>query len=203
MHNSAAGVPLIEDDIYGDLAFGATRPKPVKAYERDGGVLLCSSFSKTLAPGYRVGWTAPGRYLSTVERLKLSSIIAAPTPTQMAIAAFLARGGYDRHLRSLRRTYKDLTGRVSMAVGALFPEGTRVSRPEGGHVIWVEMPQGVRSLQLYEEALAAGISVAPGPMFSATGRYNNFIRLNCALPWSPAVEHALSVLGELAKSHLG
>ncbi|MDX1383751.1 MAG: PLP-dependent aminotransferase family protein, partial [Thermoanaerobaculia bacterium] len=192
------GVPLIEDDVYGDLPFEGERPKAAKAYDSDGGVLLCSSFSKTLAPGYRVGWVAPGRYREQVERLKFNSMIAAPTPTQMAVAAFLAHGGYDRHLRRLRRTYRDLVAKCTAAIAQHFPAETRVSRPRGGHVLWVELPEDVDALHLYEKALDAGISIAPGPIFSASGRYRNCIRLNCALPWTQEVENAVRALGELA-----
>lgn len=88
-----AEVPLIEDDIYGDLHFEGDRPKAAKAFDEGGGVLYCSSFSKTLAPGYRIGWIAPGRYQPAVQRLKYSQAVATATPTQMAVAEFLAKGG--------------------------------------------------------------------------------------------------------------
>ncbi|MBI2347663.1 MAG: PLP-dependent aminotransferase family protein, partial [Deltaproteobacteria bacterium] len=96
-------IPLIEDDIYGDIYFGATRPKTAKAFDKEGLVLLCSSFSKTIAPGYRVGWAAPGRFKSQVEHLKSMNTIATATLPQMAVARFLESGGYDRHLRKLRK----------------------------------------------------------------------------------------------------
>ncbi len=198
---AAAEVPLVEDDIYGDLPFGNERPKACKAFDRDGLVMLCSSFSKTLAPGYRVGWTAAGRFRTSVERHKFAMSIANASPTQMAVADYLASGGFDRHLRRLRRTYRDLISRISLTIGEHFPEGTRVTRPDGGHVIWVEMPKEVDSLRLHEEALAEGVSIAPGPLFSGTGRYDNFMRLNCALPWSDRVEEALRTLGRLAAGH--
>jgi DNA-binding transcriptional MocR family regulator len=194
-----AGVPLIEDDIYGELPFANERLKACKAFDRDGLVLLCSSFSKTLAPGYRVGWTAPGRFRRSVERHKFAMSIANATPTQMAVAEYLATGGFDRHLRRLRRTYRDLISRITLGIGEHFPDGTRVTRPAGGHVVWVELPRRVDSLRLHEEALEVGISIAPGPLFSASGRYSNFMRLNCAVPWSDRVHEALKRLGELAR----
>jgi DNA-binding transcriptional MocR family regulator len=194
---AAAGIPLIEDDVYADLAFSGPRPPAAKAFDETGNVLLCSSFSKTLAPGYRIGWTAPGRYRREVERLKYSTSVATATPTQMAVASFLESGGFDRHLRRMRRTYRDLLGRMSAAVAEHFPEGTRLTRPEGGHVLWVEMPPGVDSLELHEAALDQGVSIAPGPLFSATQRYRNFLRLNCAVPWTDAVEGAVRRLGKL------
>jgi DNA-binding transcriptional MocR family regulator len=197
------GVPIIEDDLYGELSFDQTRPRALRAFDRDGGVLLCSSFSKTLAPGYRVGWIAPGRYMTQIKRLKFSSSMAASTPTQMAVAGFLESGGFDRHLRSLRRTYADLVARFSDAIAELFPEGTRVSRPRGGHILWVELPAQVDSLRLHAEALQRGISIAPGPLFSTTDRYRNFIRLTVGVPWSERVEKGLEDLAGLVRAQLG
>ncbi len=193
----AAGVPVIEDDVYGELHFDRDRPRTLKAFDTTGSVLLCSSFSKTLAPGYRVGWVAPGRYLKAVERQKYITSVATPTPTQMAVAAFLAGSGYDRHLRRLRSTYCGLVARVSSAVAEHFPPGTRLTRPRGGHVIWVEMPPEVDSIALYRKALDRGISFAPGPLFSASGNFTNYLRLNCAVPWSETTEAALHTLGTL------
>lgn len=193
-------VPIIEDDVYGDLAFeGPPRPHTLKAYDREGGVLLCSSFSKTLAPGYRIGWTAPGRYRDRVEILKYSSSVATATPTQMAVAAYLKSGGFERHLRRLRRTYRELTHRMTCGIAEFFPAGTRVTRPEGGHVLWVELPPGVDTVAMHEQAIAQGVSFAPGPLFSAGQGYRNCLRLNTAIPWSPVVENALARLGRLAK----
>lgn len=195
-------IPLIEDDIYGDLSFSDERPHVAKAYDRNGLVLLCSSYSKDLAPGYRVGWVAPGRYKRAVMRLKASTNIATPTLTQLALADFLANGGYDRHLSRLRRIYACQVALVAQAVLEYFPTGTRVSQPQGGFVLWVEMPPQVDSLHLYQEALRVGITLAPGPIFSAKQGYRNFLRLNCAW-WSEAVEKALPTLGRLVAREAG
>jgi DNA-binding transcriptional MocR family regulator len=195
-------IPLIEDDVYGELPFAARRPRAVKSFDTEGLVLLCSSFSKSVAPGYRIGWTAPGRYRDRVEKLKFASSVATATPTQMALAAFLAEGGFDRTLRQLRREYRDLVARMSAAVARHFPEDTRVSRPEGGHVIWVEMPEPADSVRLHEDALRYGVSIAPGILFSTRPRYRNCLRLNCAVPWNQEVESAVERLGELARLQL-
>ena len=146
--------------------------------------------------------TAPGRYRDRVEKLKFASSVATATPTQMALAAFLAEGGFDRTLRQLRREYRVLVAQMSAAVARNFPEGTRVSRPEGGHVIWVEMPEPADSVRLHEEALAYGVSIAPGILFSTSKRYRNCLRLNCAVPWNPEVEAAVEELGRLARAQL-
>jgi DNA-binding transcriptional MocR family regulator len=189
-------LPLIEDDAYGELVFDG-RPRPAKAFDRDGRVLLCGSVSKTLAPGYRVGWAAPGRYQEEVERLKFASTLASPTLPQMAVAEFLASGGYDKHLRRLRRVLSGRVERFREAIAERFPDGTRVSAPMGGFVLWAELPAGVDALVLQERALDRGIAVAPGPIFSARGRFGNFVRLSCG-SWSPRIEAGLAVVGELA-----
>ncbi len=191
-------IPLIEDDVYGDLAFGPARPPAVKAYDEKGLVLYCSSFSKTLAPGYRVGWIVPGRYGQRIRQLKSLFNIATATPTQLAMAEFLMNGGYDHHLRKIRRVYSRHVGRMRDAVGRFFPVGTAVSRPEGGFFLWVEMPDGVDASDLHERAQKEGISIAPGTVFSTSGEgYRNCLRLNTAF-WSERIEQALETVGGLA-----
>lgn len=195
---AAREIPLIEDDIYGDLYFGETRPRVAKSYDRNGLVLLCDSFSKTLAPGYRVGWCAPGRWQEKVEHLKMVTTVSTATLPQLAVADYMAAGGYHHHLRRVRRTYAEKVRLVSQAVSVFFPEGTRVTRPSGGYVLWVELPVQVDSLELFDRALSAGISIAPGPIFSAKGAFRNFVRLNCGTPWSDKMEAAIKTLGKIA-----
>jgi DNA-binding transcriptional MocR family regulator len=189
-------IPLIEGDVCGELYFSGFRPTVCKAYDRKGLVLLCSSFSKDLAPGYRVGWVVPGRFKSTIEWLKYTTNVATATLPQVAIAKFLESGGYEHHLRSIRRLYASFVSQESQAVVRYFPEGTRVTRPTGGIVLWVQLPDYVDSLKLYKRALQSGITLAPGYMFSATEQYRNFIRLNAAW-WSYVAERAMQHLGEL------
>jgi DNA-binding transcriptional MocR family regulator len=191
------GIPLIEDDVYGDLSFSDRRPSVAKAFDKNGNVLLCSSFSKTLAPGYRVGWIAPGRYQEQIERGKMLTNVATAMPPQLAIAEFLANGGYDHHLRSIRRVYARMAAQMADVIGRHFPEGTKVTRPKGGFVLWLEMPEGVDSIKLYDLAHRQGISIAPGPLFSTTGKYRNFVRLNAGF-YSEKMEGAVATLGRLA-----
>ncbi len=191
-------VPLIEDDIYGDLSYKDERPSVAKSYDKTGNVLLCSSFSKTLAPGYRVGWIVAGRYQEKIERLKMITSVATASPPQQAIAEFLATGGYDRHLRSIRRVYARQAAQMGDAIGRFFPTGTRVTKPQGGFVLWVEMPKQINALDLYKQALECGISIAPGHIFSIAGKFSNCIRLNAAF-WNTSVEAAIETLGDLAK----
>jgi DNA-binding transcriptional MocR family regulator len=191
------GIPLIEDDLYGTLSHAPQRPKTAKAFDQEGLVLLCDSFTKTLAPGSRVGWTAPGRFKTQVEHLKFINTVGTPTLLQMAIAEFLAGGGYDHHVRKLRRVYAEQVRLVTQAIVKYFPEGTKVTRPAGGYVLWVELPPQIRSLELFQRAVAEKISIAPGPIFSAKQKFHNFIRLSCGTPWSEATDQALLKLGQL------
>jgi DNA-binding transcriptional MocR family regulator len=195
-------VPAVEDDIYGDLHFGERRPKPLKAWDTDGRVLLCSSFGKTLAPSLRVGWCAPGRYLERVRRLKFTNTLGSPVVLQKTVSDFLRNGGYDHHLRSLRRAYQNQLHLFSQAVLRHFPEGTRLSRPQGGFILWIELPPGVDTLRLHRDAWKHRINIAPGALFSVKDRYRNCLRLNCGLPWNEAIESAVRTIGELARAQV-
>jgi DNA-binding transcriptional MocR family regulator len=192
----------IEDDIYGDLHFEDERPKPLKAWDTDGRVLLCGSFGKTLAPGARVGWVAPGRYTERVRRLKLANTLGTPVILQKTVADFLRNGGYDHHLRSIRRAYRHQVQVFSQAVVESFPAGTRISRPRGGFILWLELPAGNDAERLHAAALARRINTAPGVLFTVKERYRHCLRMNCGLPWSPRIEDAVRTLGHLACAQL-
>ena len=193
------GVPLVEDDINGDLSFANTRPSVAKAWDRNGQVLLCGSFSKTLAPGYRVGWLAAGKHQERVIRLKMISTLASATPTQLAVAEFLQSGGYEHHLRHIRKMYAKKTADMAEAIRQLFPQGTRITSPQGGFTLWVEMPETCDAMQLYQKALCAKISIAPGTLFSTTDHYRHYVRLNAAA-WSEETAWAVESLGKMAAS---
>jgi DNA-binding transcriptional MocR family regulator len=192
------GIPLIEDDVYGELHFAPKRALPAKAFDRDGLVMHCASFSKSLAPGYRIGWVAAGRFAPAIARAKLTSTLNTNVPAQIALARYLERGGFDRHLRRLRATLAERQAQYIAASAAAFPPGTRVTRPDGGYFLWLELPGGADALALQREAARAGISIAPGPMFSASRGFGNCLRLNCGHPLDARMEAALGMLGELA-----
>ena len=189
-------IPVIEDDVYGDLAFEGRR-STLKAFDRKELVLLCSSFSKMLGPGFRIGWVHPGRFRAEVERLKFITTISTPTLSQLVIAAFLESGGYERYLRTLRIAFSQQVQAVSKAIAKYFPEGTRITRPRGGYLLWVELPQNVDAFRLYRDALKEKISILPGTLFSPTGRFKNHIRISCGYPWSDPLDRALLTLGRL------
>lgn len=194
---SERGIPLIEDDIYGELYFTDERPRTLKSFDADGNVLLCSSFSKTVAPGYRVGWVLPGRYQDQVMAKKQIVSSATASLPQIAMAEFVRGGGFDRNLAALRRQYGDQVRKMRAAVAEHFPEGTRVSEPAGGFVVWVELPAGTDSMELFNRAMERRISITPGVVFSSSGKYRNFIRLNAGNPWDDRIENAVRTVGRL------
>lgn len=192
-------VPLIEDDVYGDAGHEGRRPAPVKAWDHGGWVLLCSSFSKTLAPGYRIGWISGGRYQEQLTRLKFATTLATPAVPQLAIAAFLRSDAYDRFMKRVRGAYRDQVTRAREAIARYFPEGTRVTLPRGGFVLWVQLPFSVDGDQVAEDSLAAGISVSPGSLFSAQGRHRHALRLSCGQPWCADLDRAMEKLGRIVQ----
>ncbi|HJV24611.1 MAG TPA: PLP-dependent aminotransferase family protein [Aromatoleum sp.] len=196
-------VPLIEDDTYAELHFDRQAPLATKALDSTGLVLHVSSFSKSLAPGYRVGWVAAGRYAQKIQRLKLSASLATTIPVQIAIADFLRQGAFDTHLRRLRGALEVQEAAMAAAIERHFPVGTRITRPRGGYFVWVELPPNCDALALHRRALDEGISLAPGPIFSAKREYRNCIRLNFGHPWSEEIERAVTRLGEMLRSNDG
>jgi DNA-binding transcriptional MocR family regulator len=192
-------VPLIEDDVYSELYFGDKRPMPAKAFDTQGLVMHCSSFSKCLAPGYRVGWVVPGQYAQLVERLKLTTTISTSVPSQIALGKYLQKGGYDKHLRNLRHTLLVNQIKFVEAIERYFPEGTCLTVPQGGYFLWVKLPDGVDALQLHQLATANGISIAPGPIFSAQRSFTDYIRLNYGHIWDAQIEAGLATLGKLVR----
>ncbi|HEX7910232.1 MAG TPA: PLP-dependent aminotransferase family protein, partial [Paraburkholderia sp.] len=190
-------IPVIENDVYGELYYGDVHPTSLKSYDTAGIVLHCSSFSKTLTNAYRIGWALPGRSKEKVERLKFLNTLTTSTIPQLAIAEFLRRDGYDYHLRRVRKAYAQQANIMAAAVRRFFPAGTRVSRPAGGYVLWVELPEEVDAMALYHAALERRITVAPGHIFSPVPTYTNCIRLNYSGAWSEEMEAAVVTLGKL------
>jgi DNA-binding transcriptional MocR family regulator len=193
-------VPLIEDDVYGELHHGDEPPSAAKTFDRHGLVMHCSSFSKTLSPGYRVGWVAAGRFADSVRRLKLMTSLTGSVPAQATLAAYLQQGGYDRHLRHLRAALKRQKEALIDSVIRHFPREVRLTRPAGGYFVWVDLPWDTAdALAIYREALANQISIAPGPMFSNHGGFGNCLRLNFGHPWTPQAERAIATLGRIVR----
>jgi DNA-binding transcriptional MocR family regulator len=195
-------IPIIEDDIYAELHFDAARPRPLKFHDRDGWILYCSSFSKIVSPGLRVGWTLPGRFLDKVRHLKINQTIAEPTLTQSVLNRYLRSGLYARNLRMLRTNLKNQVANMALAVARHFPNGTKISAPKGGVCLWVQLPLPVDSLELFRRALNARIAVLPGVVCATTSLYSNCIRISCGVPWSKRLDQGLATLADLI-SELG
>ncbi len=192
-------IPIIEDDIQGDLAFEGKRPMCLKALDRKDSIMLCSSFSRTLAPSYRVGYIIPGKfYRDVVDRKAISTLSNATLPA-MAVAEFLTNGGYDYHLRGLRRALAEQTEVMTEAIMKYFPIGTKLIPPKGGTALWIELPEEVDSYALYQAARQEKICIVPGNAFAIARTYKNFIRIACGHPWNDVYKSALIRLGEIVE----
>ncbi|QDZ29856.1 PLP-dependent aminotransferase family protein [Noviherbaspirillum sp. UKPF54] len=195
-------IPLIEDDVYGDLCFSSERPWPVKAYDDSGHVLLCSSFSKVVSPSARVGYVVAGRYAQQVALLKNVASGGTNHYFQAVLADFIGSSSYDSQVRKMRRAMTRRIARMSDAVSEFFPAVCSVSQPQGGFVLWVQLPEQVDALRLHERAIAHRIAFMPGPLFSASGKFGNYLRLNCGNEWSAQIEEAVKTLGALVHERL-
>jgi DNA-binding transcriptional MocR family regulator len=196
-------IPIVEDDIYGDLHYGSVRPTSMRAFDDAGLVISCGSVSKTIALGYRIGWAVSPLFHTEITRAKFYSSVAAPTLQQLVLARYYASGGYDRYLRRVRTALSVNAQHFIDAVSRYFPAGTRVARPAGGVVIWIELPAQIDGSALFRTALASRIGIAPGVVFSAKADYRNFVRMGCGLPWSATLERAIEKLGRLVSGMAG
>ncbi len=199
---SRYGIPLIEDDVYGDLCFVAERPWPVKAYDTSGHVLLCSSFSKIISPTARVGYIVAGRYAEQVAFLKNVSSGGTSHFFQAVLADFVAGSSYDNQVRKMRRALAQRIARMADAVSEFFPAECSMSVPQGGFVLWVRLPEQADSLALHRRAIEQRIAFMPGPLFSASGKFGNYLRLNCGHAWSAQIENGVRTLGLLMHDYL-
>ncbi|ASJ70882.1 PLP-dependent aminotransferase family protein [Granulosicoccus antarcticus] len=190
-------LPLIEDDVYGELYFGKRRPPPVKAFDKAGLVLHCGSFSKCLAPGYRIGWAAAGRFSRQVQQLQLGTSLSAALPSQLALADYLETGAFDTHLRGLRAVLQRRRDAMLDCVQRFFPADCRVTQPQGGYFLWLELPAHYDSYQLYKAALKQGVSIAPGNLFAARDDAMPGFRLNYGHPSIEEAERAMQLLATL------
>jgi DNA-binding transcriptional MocR family regulator len=190
-------IPLIEDDVYGELYFEGSRPKPAQFFSREGLVLTVGSFSKTVAPGYRTGWLLPGKFGDRARKFKRALSCSSGLLQQLTLAEFMAAHDYDRHLNRLRPILKQNAERMAACVEQHFPSDTGISRPRGGSVLWLEMAGGINSEELFDAAMERDISIVPGDIFSAGSRYRNFIRLSFGHPWSNEIEAGIATLGRL------
>lgn len=188
---------IIEDDIYGDLAFDGSRPRPLKAFDDADTVILCGSFAKTISPALRVGYACSRLHAPTITLHKAARASGVSALAEDALTLYLQSGHYDRHLRSIRRDYHTLVAQYTHAILKSFPPGTRVSRPAGGFILWVQLPGNVDSRLLQARALEKNVSIASGAVFSLNHQdYAPYIRINCAIPWNSQSQRALARLAQ-------
>jgi DNA-binding transcriptional MocR family regulator len=194
------GIPLVEDVLCNDLAAREEHRRAVRSFDTTGHVMICGSFSKTVAPGLRLGWVDAGRWGPKLVRLKESTSGSQTTMVERALADLLTQPGIEAGYRQMRRT---IAARVDEARGLIaqhFPEGSRVTDPQGGFILWVELPRSIDSLELFQACLADNIVIAPGKMFSATSHFRHCIRLGLGERWDDPQRRALRRVGELARS---
>lgn len=196
-------IPVVEDDIYGELYFGKSRPSTCKTYDTKGMVMHCSSLSKSLSPGYRIGWAIPGKFTEQVAQIKRMYNISCPTLTQSAMAHFLSKGRFEYHLKQMRKNLHTNFLRYAQSIIEHFPVDTKISRPQGGYVLWLELNKKVDAFKLRADAMKYHISVVPGKIFSSSSGYSNCIRISFARPMDEDVEYALHMLGKLVKKAQG
>lgn len=195
-------IPLIEDDEYGFLSYATKRPKAVKSFDDNGNVIFCSSFSKTVAPGLRLGWMLPGRYAEQITYQKFLDNISTAIHPQLAMSEFLGKGSFRRCVRQAARIYQRRMEQLRFWVSEYFPAGTRLSSPEGGFVLWMELPEAINSFELYASALERRIAITPGVLFTAQDQYRHHIRLSCGAVEGEQARRSIKLLGELAAASL-
>lgn len=188
-------IPLLEDDVYGELYFGQERPSLFKSFDTHDLVATASSLTRTIAPGYRLGWMLPGRYRDQVMAYMSMTDARPATPIQMALAEFLRKGEFEKHMKGLRAAMALSMARMQCEIGRRFPEGTLVSRPHGGFYLWVQMPGGVDSKDVFLRARDKGVVIFPGSLLSFSDTFKNCIRINCRGVWNDKIRAALGVLG--------
>jgi DNA-binding transcriptional MocR family regulator len=195
-------VPLIEDAIYNDLVEHEEMRRAVKSFDSSGHVMLCGSFTKTLAPGIRLGWVDAGRWTAAVHKLKAVHHGGQTALLELALADLLGRTGHEASLRRLRGAVAQRVDEARRIIGESFPKGTRVTNPPGGYMLWLELPAALDSTQLYAACLRERICIAPGIMFSASGRYRHCVRIGVGASWGANYRSALRRIGALASALL-
>lgn len=195
-------IPLIEDDIYGELYFGKNRPRTCKYYDTKELVMHCSSLSKSLAPGYRIGWVLPGKFFTEVRQQKRIQNISSPTLTQAAMGHFLQNGRYEYHLKSLRKNLHTQCLRYIQSIIEHFPPDTKVSRPQGGFVLWLELNKNIDTFELRSDAMKQRIAIVPGKLFSASCNFSNCVRISFGKPWNEDMDWGIKVLGDLVRRQM-
>lgn len=191
-------ITLIEDDIYGDLGFHTT-VEPLKSYDTQGNVILCSSFSKALSRDLRIGWIITNKHYKKIVHLKLVNQLSTSQAIQNGLTSFMAEGSFDRHIYQYRKTLLKQRDQLINGIKDNWKIPTKFMVPDGGLTIWIELPPEVDTFVLYNQAISEGIIITPGKLFSTTNKFSNNLRLSFAHPTTGSRLQALVRLGELCK----
>ncbi len=190
-------VPILEDDPYRELRYDGAPLRPLAAFDR-APVIHLGTFSKTLAPGLRVGWaTGPAELVRAMTVAKQASDLHSSGLSQRAVAALFERFDYDDHLATLRRVYGERRTAMLTALERHMPPGTRWTRPEGGMFTWLQLPVGLRAADLFDAALAAQVAFVPGGPFYAAEPRHDTLRLNFSNRPPDRIDDGMARLGRV------
>jgi DNA-binding transcriptional MocR family regulator len=195
---SAYPVTLIEDDVFGDFSAAVEQPQPLKAWDRMGQIIYCASASKSIAPGLRIGWIAAGRHQQRINSLKLSSSLSTPIFEQAVLAEYLNSNALPVHMRTLRQRLKTCVQPAQDAIRRYFPKGTKITCPDGGWWLWLELPEPFDAMALLRSCVSHGITFAPGALFSGSAKFHHCLRLNIGRRWDRDMDSCLKTIGTLA-----
>lgn len=168
---------IIENDMYSDLYFDKKRPRCIKSFDEKGLVIMYSSFSKTLAPGIRLGWLYAGNFYSGAEKAKFVLGRSVSPVYQELILKLLQGGSYERHLRTFRKKLNQQAVLLLEILRKYFPENSYFHRPQGGYSIWGQMPENMDMEKFYEHCESNKVLFTPGDTFSLTDQYNHHFRI--------------------------
>ena len=169
--------PIIEDDVYIELAHSKVMPLPAKHWDKKGYILWCGSVSKTIAAGYRLGWCWPGRYAAQYLQKRKYCNQGVSSPIQLALADFISNGDYSKHLRKLRVAMQQHTLSYQRYLSNNLPMASKISSPTGGFVLWIQVPK-LHGRKLLNQASKYNIDIRIGEQFSTRDLYQDYFRLN-------------------------
>lgn len=209
------GIPIIEDDPYGELRFEGEHISPLVVLDAEklngrksntfqfGNVIYLSTFSKTLAPGLRLGWiVAPDSVIQQCVMIKQGMDLHTSTFTQM-VAYEAARDGFlQSHVRKIRTVYAERRDLMIKAMETYFPYGVKWTRPQGGLFLWVMLPEGVNATELLPLAVENNVAFVPGEAFYPDGRGKNAMRMNFSNATPEQIEEGIRRLGKVLEMAL-
>lgn len=174
-------LPIIEDDVYFELSHQKDQPLPAKYWDKEGYILWCSSISKTLAPGLRLGWCLPGRYFDKFYSHHSYTSMGINSLVQACIAEFILCGDYRNHINKIRPILQSQVHQYRQFLAGHLPTSAQISAPQGGLVLWVRIPD-LDTNQLADKAQKIGVDIRRGSCFSTHPDYNDCLRINCGWP---------------------